>query len=59
MSVRMQNNITNNSNEKQYSPSCREFHTKELWDRLEGEVEENSVKKYNANSISKVINKRQ
>lgn len=58
MSVGMQNNITNNSNGKQYSPSCRKFQTKDLWDRLEGEVEENSKKKYNPNRILKVINKR-
>lgn len=59
MSVGMQNIITNNSNEKQYSPSCSEFQTKDLWDRLEKEVKENSRKKYNPNRILKVINKSQ
>lgn len=59
MSVGMQNNITYNSNEKQYSPGRREFQTTDLWDRLEGEVKEHSKKKYNPNRILKVVNKRQ
>lgn len=53
------NNTTYNSNEKQYSPGCREFQTTAVWDRLEGEVKEHSKKKYNPNRILKVINKRQ
>lgn len=42
MSVGMQNNVTYNTTEKQYSLGCREFQTTGLWDRLEGEVKEHS-----------------
>lgn len=58
MSARMQNNVTYNSIEKQYSPGCREFQTTDLWDRLEREVKEHSKKKYNPNRILKIINKK-
>lgn len=55
----MQSNAIN-SNEKQFSSSGREFQTKDLWDRLEEEVQENSKKKKksNPNRILEVINKR-
>lgn len=58
MSVGIQNYITYNSIEKQYSTDCREFQTTDLEDRLETEVKEHSKKKYNPNRILKIINKK-